>query len=152
MPTLSEKFNASKVRAEQALARRRQLEAQLGKHNRERDTQLRSILGAGAVAGGLVEQCLQHVSEKKRKLAQEILREQAEQVRTDQPQDPPAPKANRFLSLPSAGGRETEHNRSAANAQRLHWLTDALRLYARREDPLRSCTGAASRLVRRREC
>ena len=90
MPTLSERLNASKLRAEQALARRRQLEAQLGKHNRKRDTKLKIILGTGAVAANLVEQCLQHVSQADVTIAREILKEQAEQLRTDKPQDTPS--------------------------------------------------------------
>ena len=93
--TLAEKLQASKLKAEQAIARQRQLEAQLNKHTRKRDAKLRFILGSGALAGNLVEQCLQHVSDSERTLAREILQEQAaakaeseKQQLTDKPQNP----------------------------------------------------------------
>ena len=86
MSNLSDRLSASKLRADQALARRRKLEAQLDKYNRKRDAKLRFILGTGAIAANLVEQCLQHVSKADLATAREILKEQADQTRTDKPQ------------------------------------------------------------------
>ena len=96
MLTLVEQLNAIKLRADQARARQRKIEVLLGKRNRKRDLKLKVILGSGAVAGGLIEQCLQHVAEADCALAHEILQEQAaaeaesaQQKLTDTPQDPP---------------------------------------------------------------
>ncbi len=96
MPTLAERLAASKLKAEQAIARKRKIEAQLDKHNRKQDTRLKIILGSGAMAAKLVDRCLQHVSQEDRTLALEVLRSQAEAAKadnasilTDHPQEPP---------------------------------------------------------------
>ncbi len=96
MPTLAERLALSKLKAEQARARQRKIEAQLDKHNRKQDTRLKIILGSGALSAKLVDRCLQHVSQEDRDFALEVLRSQAEAAKasdasllTDHPQEPP---------------------------------------------------------------
>ncbi len=93
MPTLAQQLAATKIKADQALARQHQLEVLLDKHNHRQIGRLYYILGEGAIAGDLMNQCLQHVSEAKRTRAQAILQEQADNLKgaapeyTDKPQD-----------------------------------------------------------------
>ena len=93
MPSLAEQLAATKLKADQVLARQHKLEVLLNKHNHLQIGRLYSLLGEGAIAGDLMNQCLQHVSEAKRTRAQAIYKEQADNLKgavpefTDKPQD-----------------------------------------------------------------
>ena len=75
MPTLTELRTSSKLRKEQAVARFRKIEARIAKRSRRQTSRLYYILGEGAIAGNLMDQCLKHVSDEKRATAEAIRKE-----------------------------------------------------------------------------
>ena len=86
MPTLAEQRIASKLKAEQAIARLKRVEARIAKHTRRQTNRLYFILGEGAVTGNLADQCLLHVSDEKRAAA-EMLRKELASIQEDTTRD-----------------------------------------------------------------